>query len=194
MNTYPTYMMHRRALKHRGFTLLEVMVALLILSIGLLGLAALQLTGMRFNTDAYTRTQATIFAYDIIDRIRANPVGRINGNYNVPDTAAADAAVLAYSACAAAGCNCDVAACNSANVALYDLGKWYNAQFVLDDPTVNPEGPLRGLPGTGTGNNRATISVVNPLPPGAPGPATVTVTINWRERDIPFSQTWVVQL
>lgn len=183
MNIHPACMMHRSEFKNRGFTLLEVMVALLILSIGLLGLAALQLTGMRYNTDAYARTQATLFAYDIIDRIRANPMGRKNGNYNVANTAAANAIVGVFTTCYAAACKCDSVACDPANLALYDLGKWYDTQ----------ENPRGGLPGTGQGNNRATISVVEPLL-GVPGPATVTVTMNWRERDIPFSQTWEVKL
>ena len=55
-----------------GFTLLEVLVALTILSIGLLGLASMLTKGMRFNHQAYVRTQATYIAYDLIDRIRAN--------------------------------------------------------------------------------------------------------------------------
>jgi type IV pilus assembly protein PilV len=173
-------MMRRRAFKNRGFTLLEVMVALLILSIGLLGLAALQLTGMRYNTDAYARTQATLFAYDIIDRIRANPAGRINGNYSVANTAAAEVIVGAYSACSATTCKCDGTACSSANLALYDLGKWYSAQEAVTGGLPVPG----GLPGTGPGN-RATIGLVGTM---------LTVTMNWRERDIPFSQTWVVQL
>jgi type IV pilus assembly protein PilV len=60
-------------LRHeRGFSLIEVLVALLVLSIGLLGLAALQAQGLRFNHDAYVRTQATHLAYDIVDRMRAN--------------------------------------------------------------------------------------------------------------------------
>lgn len=55
-----------------GFSIVEVLVALLVLAIGLLGLAALQAQGLRFNHDAYVRTQATHVAYDIIDRMRAN--------------------------------------------------------------------------------------------------------------------------
>ncbi len=55
-----------------GFSIIEVLVALLVLAIGLLGLAALQAQGLRFNHDAYVRTQATNLAYDIIDRMRAN--------------------------------------------------------------------------------------------------------------------------
>ena len=60
---------HRR---DGGFSLVEVLVALLVLAIGLLGLAALQAQGMRFNHDAYVRTQATNLAYDIVDRMRVN--------------------------------------------------------------------------------------------------------------------------
>lgn len=58
-----------------GFTLLEVLIALLVLSIGLLGLAALQTSGLRFNQMASMRTLATEAAYDITDRMRANPTG-----------------------------------------------------------------------------------------------------------------------
>jgi type IV pilus assembly protein PilV len=56
----------------RGFTLIEALVALLALSIGLLGIAAMQMTGLRSNLSASWRSQATYLSYDIIDRIRAN--------------------------------------------------------------------------------------------------------------------------
>lgn len=62
----------RRALA-RGFTLLEVLIALVILSIGLLGLAALQGIGIRSGQGAYLTSQASLLAYDMADRIRANP-------------------------------------------------------------------------------------------------------------------------
>ncbi len=55
-----------------GMTLVEVLVALLVLSIGLLGIAALQTTGLTATRTAGARTQATLMAYDIIDRMRAN--------------------------------------------------------------------------------------------------------------------------
>ncbi len=69
--------------KHRqsGFTLLEVLIALLVLSIGLLGLAALQTTGLRSNQMASMRTLATQFTYDITDRMRSNPAGVTAGDY-----------------------------------------------------------------------------------------------------------------
>ena len=62
-------LVRRRA---RGFTLVEALVALLALSIGLLGIAGLQITGMRANMAAGWRAQATYLGYDILDRMRAN--------------------------------------------------------------------------------------------------------------------------
>lgn len=56
----------------RGFTLVEALVALVCLSIGLLGVAALQMTGLRSNLSSSWRSQATYLSYDIIDRMRAN--------------------------------------------------------------------------------------------------------------------------
>lgn len=59
--------------RESGFSLIEALVTLAILSIGLLGLAFLQAQGMQFSTSAYSRTQASILASDIIDRMRLNP-------------------------------------------------------------------------------------------------------------------------
>ena len=55
-----------------GVGLIEVLISLLILSIGLLGMAALQARGLTMTTEALQRTQATILANDIIERARAN--------------------------------------------------------------------------------------------------------------------------
>lgn len=69
--------------KSSGFSLLEVLVALLVLSIGLLGLAALQVVALKANHGAYQRSQATFLAYDIMDRMRANRANAIAGAYNL---------------------------------------------------------------------------------------------------------------
>jgi type IV pilus assembly protein PilV len=61
----------------RGFTLVEALVALLALSIGLLGIAAMQMSGLRSNLSAAWRSQATYLAYDVIDRMRANRASRL---------------------------------------------------------------------------------------------------------------------
>ncbi len=58
--------------RQSGFSLLEVLIAIVITSIGLLGLAAMQATGLRNNHSAYHRSQATVLAYDIADRMRSN--------------------------------------------------------------------------------------------------------------------------
>lgn len=58
---------------NRGFSLVEVLVALFVLAIGVLGVVGLQVVGLQNNTDALNRTQAVLLANGILDRIRANP-------------------------------------------------------------------------------------------------------------------------
>ena len=67
----------------RGATLVEVLVALLVLSIGLLGVAALQVSALQTNQGAHVRSQASVLAYDIADRMRANRAVALAGGYNV---------------------------------------------------------------------------------------------------------------
>jgi len=61
-----------RMVRAAGFSLVEVLVAVLVLSIGLLGLAGLQIAGVRANDSARLRTEVTIAAYDAADRLRAD--------------------------------------------------------------------------------------------------------------------------
>jgi type IV pilus assembly protein PilV len=68
-------------LKQGGFTLLEVMIAVFVLAIGLLGMAHLQITSLKHNQSAEFRTQAALFAADMLDRMRANREAAQNGNY-----------------------------------------------------------------------------------------------------------------
>jgi type IV pilus assembly protein PilV len=68
-------------MKQTGFTLLEVLVAMLVLAIGLLGLAGVMTSSMRDNLSASHRTQATWMASGIIDRMRANRLSAIGGSY-----------------------------------------------------------------------------------------------------------------
>ena len=56
----------------QGVTLVEAMIALLVISIGLLGIASLQLTAMNQNTSSLNHSQAVWYAYNMSDRIRAN--------------------------------------------------------------------------------------------------------------------------
>lgn len=66
-----------------GFSLIEVLVSFLVLSIGVLGMASLQLNALKFNQTAAVRSQATFLAYDIADRMRANRVKAQSGNYDI---------------------------------------------------------------------------------------------------------------
>jgi type IV pilus assembly protein PilV len=65
-----------------GFSLLEVMISVLVLAIGLLGLSALQAQGLRGGTSAHQRAQATLLAYDMMERLRADFPKAIAGDYN----------------------------------------------------------------------------------------------------------------
>lgn len=97
--------------KNNGFTLIEVLVAVVVLAVGLLGLAALQTTTLSNNQSAYFRSMATQFAYDISDRMRSNEAGVTAGNYN--NGAAADA-----------NNHCTTNNCSAAQMAGVDLLEW----------------------------------------------------------------------
>ncbi len=58
----------------RGFTLVEVLVALLVMSVGMLGIAGLYLEGLRWGRTSLYRTTAVSLVADMADRIRANPL------------------------------------------------------------------------------------------------------------------------
>jgi len=63
--------------------MVEVLVSLLVLSLGLLGLAALQSTSMKSTHSAYLRSQATLYAHDILERMRADREAARAGAYNL---------------------------------------------------------------------------------------------------------------
>lgn len=81
----PVISRQTRGVRHfmRGFTLLEVLVAIVVLSIGLLGLAGLMASSLKNSHSAYQRTQATWLAYDALDRMRANRQVALAGGYNL---------------------------------------------------------------------------------------------------------------
>lgn len=157
--------------QHRGFTLVEVLVSLAILSFGLLGLAMLQLEGLKNNTDAYFRTQASLLAYDIMDRIRANATHARTGGYDIPNDAAAATAISTYTTCKTSSCRCDTStSCTASDVKSYDLGKWYEI--------------LAALP---PDQNKSTVTF-------NAATSQYTVVIRWAERAERKSREWVVQL
>lgn len=157
----------RHPRRQAGFSLLEVLVALLVLSIGLLGLAALQTMGLRFNTQSYQRTQAVLNAYDIIDRIRANPGGMTAGRYDDVDIAAP---APTEPACP----------CNATQMADVDIAQWKNTLA-----TLLAEG--NGAICRGTLNADFTNCT--------PGVGTsFMVGIQWTENDLPMRMSVEAQL
>lgn len=99
-----------------GMGLIEVLVAVLILAIGLLGLAALQTQSLKFNNEAYLRTQATLLAMDIADRLRANRTVAVDqpGLYTFDETDSPSASASL----------CSTQACTASELAQYDFAQW----------------------------------------------------------------------
>jgi len=102
-----------RGVREQGFTLIEVLIAVLVLAIGLLGLAGLQASALRVNHDAQLRSQATLLAYDMADRMRTNRELALSAA-NPYDTAYV-----------AAGCVQGFVP-TGATIALQDLEEWRN--------------------------------------------------------------------
>ena len=67
----------------RGTTLIEVLVAILVTAIGVMGAAAVQLNAVKFNQTAKFRSTAVFLANDIADRLRANRAAALNGDYDI---------------------------------------------------------------------------------------------------------------
>lgn len=66
-----------------GVSLIEVLVALFVLAIGILGMASLQLASLRANQSSYERSAAVLAAYSMIDRLRADVAAARSGSYNL---------------------------------------------------------------------------------------------------------------
>lgn len=98
--------------KCRGTTMVEVLVTVIVFSIGLLGIIGMQATGLRNNTTAYNRSQATILAYDLADRARANPLGA--SSYNISSSLP----TATVSACET------TSGCSNSQMAQYDVYNW----------------------------------------------------------------------
>lgn len=113
-------MNHKLFLPMKGFTMLEMLVALLVISVGLLGVATLQTKGQQFNYFSYIRTQSTYLAYDLMERIRTNiDVAKI-GAYDLGSSAVTP---YANSKCEGSA-NSNVAKCDSSQLAQDDLAIW----------------------------------------------------------------------
>ena len=157
LESYRPPMPTTRTSVHSGFTLVEVMVSLVVLSIGLLGVGKLVLFSARANDSAYLRSQATALAYSIMDAMRANRQTALAGNYDI----------AAASAAANPGVTCDDAAkCPAATVlAQFDLYQWKTKLTAALGPT---------------GDGRVTTAAVaDPL--NGTVSVTATVIVQWND-------------
>lgn len=103
----------RRLRASAGFSMIEVMVAIVVLSLGLLGMSALMATSLRNGQSSNLRTQATNQAYDIVDMMRTNlpnlPRYRDDlASFTDPGTCAAAAAPRDYTLCNTKTHRCDI--------------------------------------------------------------------------------------
>lgn len=101
---------------YQGFSLLEVLIAIVVLSVGLLGLAGLQFSALRGNNQTYERSQAHLLAQEIADSMRANRIAAGASLFVLdPGTPPDDPPV-----------DCRVGACDTpALSAAYSLDQWY---------------------------------------------------------------------
>jgi type IV pilus assembly protein PilV len=153
----------RHGQRHQaGFTLIESLIALLVISVGLLSVAGLQLLSKRSNYDAAQRTTAAHLAYDLLERMRNNPAGLIN--YIPAGTLGGD---VLGDAPAVMCTDADVS-CDPEDLAAFDLWQW---EELLD-------GALETVGGEAAGG------LVNPTAcitgPGFGGSGVYTVAIAWR--------------
>ena len=149
----------------RGGGLIEILVAVVVVSIGFLAVARMQVEGMRFSQGAYHRSQAYFMASDIVDRMRANVAGVRAGHYDAVSTAAG----LEDPGCGARQCLPD-------EIADQDRFDWSALVHPSADGAASARVPV--LPSMGDAAASGTVA-------GADGRYTVTVrwpTVVGRER------------
>ena len=156
-----------------GFTLIETLIALLVLSIGLLTFALLQAESLRTTQVSMQRTKAISFATDIIERMLANRAGVVTidgiSPYTVDDSPATTTGLVNCSDNSADGSSAAAIDCTPQQIALYDIWDWKSS-------IANQHGGIVG--GVGT------ISVLN-----AKSPYQISITISWNDKKTDSSYT-----
>ncbi|MEH6518575.1 MAG: type IV pilus modification protein PilV [Halioglobus sp.] len=147
----------------RGFGLIEVLISVLILAVGILGLAAMQLGAKRASFEATQRSIATSMARDILERMRSNP-----GELDTYAGLASDLIVDTYTGTPAT--DCSTVSCTPDLLAAYDMWDW--TRMIQGDRTKLAGAAAGGLlsPVVCLHNNAGTTAVEG----------LVTVVIAWR--------------
>jgi len=151
--------------RERGVSLIEVLIAVLIFSIGLLGLAGLLVMSTRSNHIAYLRTQATFLANNMAERMSANPTGVWNGDYNNGSYPVGAGSV---------SCSLD-SPCSPTQLATYDQQAWsQQLQTFLPNPTASI---------TCSGVTSVSYNPIANLPQRPPYGGNCSMIISWAERN-----------
>ena len=174
--------------KQSAFSLVEVLIALLILAIGMLAFAASEIMGQRGTHSALKRSHATISANDLAERMHANPTG----NY-IKSLANADCPIAnGVKKCAATQGNPQGQTCDKDEMANFDLFEWFCGSASHDN--VNYRGGVLTLLGGPDGDLpvSATITCTDPdttdqltCTSGLP----YNISLSWQEREPNKDQT-----
>ena len=140
--------------QQNGMTLLEVLISVVILALGMLGIASMLLLSNHANNSSYNRQQAIQTISNIFDKIRANSQAAINGNYNINNIGAGGAP----SSVATPGTLCDSSSCSAIQLATFDTWSWLTKDVAK-------------LP-SGCGSITTALS-------GVAGNTVITVTVQW---------------
>ena len=174
MNNYPNFFKKRTSIvSGNGFSLIEVLIALVILSVGMLGVLTLQVKGLQFSQSARVSTNAILAASDMADRIRANPTA--GANYAVGFDEGLDAQPVPQCADLPDAPLPDGATCTSVQLAAFDIWLWKEA---LASDTGIPEG-------------EGEIVVLTPVA-GVNATTSYTISLDYTERGEPRSYQIVV--
>lgn len=112
----------RKFKKMTGFSLIEVLIALVILSVGLLGIAAMVSVSLKSKDSSFMRTQATTLTSAILDRMRANRATATANGYDVTFTGALPSTPPSGGCITATSTN----SCSPTDIAAVDLQEWRN--------------------------------------------------------------------
>jgi len=129
----------------RGIGLIEVLIAVVVMSVGFLAAARMQVEGMRFSQSAYYQSQAYFLANDMIDRMRSNIPGVLANDYNSFETVKNPSP---------ASCTGE---CTPSEIAALDLYEW--SVNLHGSPSQNIPAALEG----GSGDATGTVIVVDSL-------------------------------
>ncbi|USE37527.1 type IV pilus modification protein PilV [Endozoicomonas sp. SCSIO W0465] len=107
--------------KNQGVGLIEVLISLLVITIGILGMAGVHSSSLQYNQSSYVQSQATFLATDMLDRIQANNhLAKSGASYQVGLND------LEYSQCVESGYpdSCEAGNCSPEEMAAYDILQW----------------------------------------------------------------------